>query len=73
MSRPWSRAPPKQPGPKNFDLMLGDDAPHSWIAMMNGGEQASWITVVADTRRGAKGERRYDRALVAGRPAGDLA
>ena len=24
-----------------FDLMLGDDAPHSWIAMMNGGEQAS--------------------------------
>ncbi len=22
-----------------FDLMLGDDAPHSWIAMMNGGEQ----------------------------------
>ena len=24
-----------------FDLMLGDDAPHSWTAMMNGGEQAS--------------------------------
>ena len=24
-----------------FDLMFGDDAPHSWIAMMNGGEQAS--------------------------------
>jgi 2-polyprenyl-6-methoxyphenol hydroxylase-like FAD-dependent oxidoreductase len=24
-----------------FDLMLGDDAPHSWIAMMNAGEQAS--------------------------------
>ena len=24
-----------------FDLMLGDDAPHSWIAMMNGAEQAS--------------------------------
>jgi hypothetical protein len=24
-----------------FDLMLGEDAPHSWIAMMNGGEQAS--------------------------------
>jgi 2-polyprenyl-6-methoxyphenol hydroxylase-like FAD-dependent oxidoreductase len=23
-----------------YDLMLGDDAPHSWIAMMNGGEQA---------------------------------
>src|ERR1700760_2986956 len=23
-----------------FDLMLGDDAPHSWIAMMNAGEQA---------------------------------
>jgi 2-polyprenyl-6-methoxyphenol hydroxylase-like FAD-dependent oxidoreductase len=24
-----------------YDLMLGDDAPHSWIAMMNGAEQAS--------------------------------
>ncbi|HUA31736.1 MAG TPA: FAD-dependent monooxygenase, partial [Streptosporangiaceae bacterium] len=24
-----------------YDLMLGDDAPHSWIAMMNGGEEAS--------------------------------
>jgi 2-polyprenyl-6-methoxyphenol hydroxylase-like FAD-dependent oxidoreductase len=24
-----------------YDLMLGDDAPHSWIAMMNGGQQAS--------------------------------
>jgi 2-polyprenyl-6-methoxyphenol hydroxylase-like FAD-dependent oxidoreductase len=24
-----------------FDLMLGDNAPYSWIAMMNGGEQAS--------------------------------
>jgi len=24
-----------------FALMLGDDAPHSWIAMMNGGYQAS--------------------------------
>ena len=24
-----------------FDLMLGDDAPHSWIAMMNAGGQAS--------------------------------
>jgi hypothetical protein len=24
-----------------YDLMLGDDAPRSWIAMMNGGEQAS--------------------------------
>jgi len=24
-----------------FDLMLGDNAPDSWIAMMNGGEQAS--------------------------------
>jgi 2-polyprenyl-6-methoxyphenol hydroxylase-like FAD-dependent oxidoreductase len=23
-----------------FDLMLGDNAPHSWIAMMTGGEQA---------------------------------
>ena len=21
-----------------YDLMLGDDAPHSWIAMMNGAE-----------------------------------
>jgi 2-polyprenyl-6-methoxyphenol hydroxylase-like FAD-dependent oxidoreductase len=24
-----------------YDLMLGDDAPHSWIAMMNGGEERS--------------------------------
>jgi hypothetical protein len=24
-----------------FDLMLGDNTPRSWIAMMNGGEQAS--------------------------------
>ena len=24
-----------------YDIMLGDDAPHSWIAMMNGAEQAS--------------------------------
>jgi 2-polyprenyl-6-methoxyphenol hydroxylase-like FAD-dependent oxidoreductase len=24
-----------------FGLMLGDDAPRSWIAMMNAGEQAS--------------------------------
>jgi 2-polyprenyl-6-methoxyphenol hydroxylase-like FAD-dependent oxidoreductase len=24
-----------------YELMLGDDAPHSWIAMMNGAEQAS--------------------------------
>jgi 2-polyprenyl-6-methoxyphenol hydroxylase-like FAD-dependent oxidoreductase len=24
-----------------YDLMLGDDAPHSWIAMMNDAEQAS--------------------------------
>ena len=24
-----------------YDLMLGDDAPHSWIAMMTGAEQAS--------------------------------
>ena len=24
-----------------YDLMLGDDAPHGWIAMMNGAEQAS--------------------------------
>jgi 2-polyprenyl-6-methoxyphenol hydroxylase-like FAD-dependent oxidoreductase len=24
-----------------YDLMLGDDAPHSWIAMMNGAEQTS--------------------------------
>ena len=24
-----------------YDLMLGDDAPHSWIAMMNGAEQSS--------------------------------
>ena len=24
-----------------YDLMLGDDAPHSWIAMMNSGDQAS--------------------------------
>jgi hypothetical protein len=24
-----------------YDLMLGDDAPHSWIAMMTGDEQAS--------------------------------
>jgi 2-polyprenyl-6-methoxyphenol hydroxylase-like FAD-dependent oxidoreductase len=24
-----------------YDLMLGDDAPRSWITMMNGGEQAS--------------------------------
>ena len=24
-----------------YGLMLGDNAPHSWIAMMNGAEQAS--------------------------------
>jgi 2-polyprenyl-6-methoxyphenol hydroxylase-like FAD-dependent oxidoreductase len=28
-------------GEDTYDLMLGDDAPHSWIAMMNGADQAS--------------------------------
>jgi hypothetical protein len=31
-----------------YDIMLGDDAPHSWIAMMNDAEQAFVSVAVAD-------------------------
>jgi len=37
----FPRAAAEAGGEDIYDLMLGDDAPHSWIAMMNGTEQAS--------------------------------
>ena len=37
----FTRAAAEAAGEDIYDLMLGDDAPHSWIAMMNGAEQAS--------------------------------
>jgi 2-polyprenyl-6-methoxyphenol hydroxylase-like FAD-dependent oxidoreductase len=37
----FPRAAAEAGGEDIYDLMLGDDAPHSWIAMMNEAEQAS--------------------------------
>jgi 2-polyprenyl-6-methoxyphenol hydroxylase-like FAD-dependent oxidoreductase len=35
------RAAAEAGGEDIYDIMLGDDAPSSWVAMMNGAEQAS--------------------------------
>jgi 2-polyprenyl-6-methoxyphenol hydroxylase-like FAD-dependent oxidoreductase len=37
----FPRAAAEAGGEDIYDIMLGDDAPHSWIAMMNDAEQAS--------------------------------
>jgi 2-polyprenyl-6-methoxyphenol hydroxylase-like FAD-dependent oxidoreductase len=37
----FPRAASEAGGEDIYDIMLGDDAPHSWIAMMNDAEQAS--------------------------------
>ena len=37
----FSRAAAGAGGEDIYDIMLGGDAPHSWIAMMNGAEQTS--------------------------------
>jgi 2-polyprenyl-6-methoxyphenol hydroxylase-like FAD-dependent oxidoreductase len=44
----FSRAAAEAGGEDIYGIMLGDDAPHSWIAMMNDAEQAS---LARDTRR----------------------
>ena len=36
-----ARAAAEAGGEDIYDIMLGDDAPHSWAAMMNDAEQAS--------------------------------
>jgi 2-polyprenyl-6-methoxyphenol hydroxylase-like FAD-dependent oxidoreductase len=37
----FPRAAAEAGGEDIYDIMLGDDAPYSWVAMMNGAEQAS--------------------------------
>jgi 2-polyprenyl-6-methoxyphenol hydroxylase-like FAD-dependent oxidoreductase len=37
----FPRAAAKAGGEDTYDLMLGDDAPHSWVAMINDAQQAS--------------------------------